>query len=220
MKRSRDGAPRRWCIPPVMLRAPGETIEGGDLLEEVPDDLGVLLWRVVRDVSLWGETPPDRRARLFVERGDRDQPTALTAAPVPEPISGPLDAIHRMLTGAERADERGLSTCCLEVAAWARREGLVHSWIAFAQAAALASPQRAEAALQTGIATSAAGQSMRAESWLRRSVDLARRERDRAAYATALGRSFKSLFEKSPAEPALPPPAPAAPPAERSPRPS
>ncbi|HEX2076340.1 MAG TPA: tetratricopeptide repeat protein [Longimicrobium sp.] len=187
MKRSRrDRTPRRWCIPPAMLRGPGETIEGGDLLEEVQDELGVLLWRTVRDVALWGETPPEDRGRLFVKGGDALRLAAPGDPALPRPIVQPLETIHAVLADSGRADAAELSACCLQVAAWARDEGLVHTAIAFAQAGALASPQLAEAALQTGTAAAAAGQDVRAESWLRRAVGLARREKDRPSYATAL----------------------------------
>lgn len=187
MKRSRrDGTPRRWCITPAMLRGPGETIEGGDLLEEVRDDLGVLLWRTVRDVSLWGETPAEERADLFAGAGDALRLAPPAATQLPPPLVQPLETIHALLGDSGRAGAAELSACCLAAAAWARGEGLVHTAIAFAQAAALASPQLAEAALWTGTAAAAAGQHVRAESWLRRAVDLARRDKDRPSYATAL----------------------------------
>src|SRR5688572_7265363 len=142
MKRSRkERAPRRWCIPPATLRGPGETIEGGDLLEEVQGELGVVLWRTVRDVALWGETPAEEREDLFAKGGDPLRHARVAAEAPPQPISRPLDAIHALLAAPARADAGALSACCLEVAVWARGEGLVHTAIAFAQAGALASPQ-------------------------------------------------------------------------------
>ena len=55
---------RRWRTPPAITHS-GEAFEGGGVLEELKDPLGVLLWQVVRDVYLWGSLHPDERAELF-----------------------------------------------------------------------------------------------------------------------------------------------------------
>jgi hypothetical protein len=179
---------RRWCIPPAVLRGPHETLEGADLLSEFADNeaLGVLLWRTMRDVTLWAGASPEARDRLFSDTGADRQRTRLVETEIPAAISAAMDTINGMMTIPDRADPSVITICCLEVSAWARHQQLLHTAITFAQAAALASPDFAEAALHTGIATSAAGQKPRAETWLRRSISLARREPNHPAYATAL----------------------------------
>lgn len=169
-----------------MLRDPGETLEGERLLEESDGALGLLLWQTSRDVALWAGTPVGDRAHLFADGDAEARISQLAATELPPPIAAAVDTIHAMLTLAGRADVSVLSICCLEVAAWARREGLVHTATAFAQAAALAAPDFAEAALHTGVFASAAGQDVRAESWFRRALGLARVESDGAAYSAAL----------------------------------
>ena len=170
-----------------MLRDPDETMEGAAVLEEVPGELGVLLWRSVRDVALWAITPPETRASLFDPVGSAAaRIERLTATEVPEEIAPSLDTIHAMLLRGEGADTEIVSLCCLEMAAWARGAGCSRTAVAFAQAGARVSPEFAEAALHTGLYAVAAGQEARAESWLRRTVALARREGDRIAYADAL----------------------------------
>lgn len=177
---------RRWCVPPAVLQPPGETLEGAHVLAEIPDDLGVLLWRTLRDVTLWADTPAEARANLFTADSAVRRLERIAAVEIPAPIAAYVDTINGLFTVAGGADAEMLTICCLEVATWARREGLVQTAVAFAQAGALASPQFSEAALHTGIAASAAGQEPRAETWLRRAVGVARRAREFATYAAAL----------------------------------
>jgi tetratricopeptide (TPR) repeat protein len=190
------GPASRWCIPPVMLHGPGETLEGVGLLSEFQDDcaLGLLLWRTVRDVALWADASPPTRQRIFADKSVSVRVAALAATNVPAAVAPALDTITSMLAVPDRADAGLLTVCCLEVAAWARHAGMPHTAISFAQAGALASPEFAEAALQTGIAAAAIGQGARAETWLRRAVGLARREQDHTAYTSAfteLGRLYE-----------------------------
>lgn len=182
----RSRKPRGWCLPTAMLRDPRETLEGARLLAESDGVLGLLLWQTFRDVVLWAGTPFAQHAHLFADGSAKARTAQLAATELPPPIAAAVDTIHGMLTLAGGADVSILSICCLEVATWAGREGLVHTAVDFAQAGALVDPDFAEAALHTGIFASAAGQRARAETWLRRAVGLARLEEDRAAYAVAL----------------------------------
>jgi tetratricopeptide (TPR) repeat protein len=177
---------RRWCIPPAMTYAPGETLEAASLLGELQGDFGVLLWRTVRDLSLWVATPPKARAGLFAAASADVRLARLATTDVPARIAAPIDTIQGMLTRADRADAGVLTICCLEIAAWAREAGVPHTAVAFAQAGALVSPDFAEAALRTGMAALAVQQDARAATWFRRAVALARREADWATYAAGL----------------------------------
>jgi hypothetical protein len=177
---------RRWCLPPAVLRDPSDLLEGDRILAESPNDFGLLLWQTVRDVTLWAGTPPEARGQLFGQGSADTRLALLVAAEVPpQAPTAAIDTLHALLT-LSRPDSDLLSLCCLEVAAWARGADRHHTAVAFAQAGALASPLFAEAALQTGLLARAAGQVSRAETWLRRSVGLARRSRDRVSYTTAL----------------------------------
>lgn len=178
-------AGRRSAPPPVILRSPGETLEGSELLEEVEEELGVLLWRALRAATLWAGRRPHGRGPLFApcarERWLRDA----AAVPVPEPLRGPLHALSSLLAAPGGAAGERAARACAEVAEWAAEAGAPRTALAFAQAAALAAPESAPAALATGLRAAEAGQEIRAESWLRRAVVLARAGRDRAAQARA-----------------------------------
>lgn len=174
-----------WWAPPAMLRDPGETLDGEHLLYESDGNRGLLLWRMSRDVVLWAGTPPGERMHLFVDESAEAWGPQLAAAELPPPIAAAIDTIHT-LTLTDAADVSVLSICCLEVAEWAGREKLRYTAVAFAQAAALADTNSAQAAVHTGIFASASGQDARAETWLRRAIGLARAGKDGEAYSAAL----------------------------------
>lgn len=178
-------AGRRWCVPAAATRDPGEGLERVAVLEECEAELGVLLWRTVRDVELWAATPPARRASLFHPAAGERRALRTGQAEVPPELAGPLDALAALLYAPQAADGAEVARCCLRVAAWAAGARVRGTALAFAQAAALARPGDAAAALQTGVLALHAGQRARAQVWLRRAVGLARHARDRTAYARA-----------------------------------
>jgi hypothetical protein len=182
----RRGAARQWCVPPAIMRGPGERVDGVGVLAESSGELGLLLWQTARDVALWGETPHNQRGNLFADGSGDARVAQLAATDLPAVISASVDTIHGMLTLGTRADGSLLSICCLEVAAWAHGNGLSETAIAFAQAGAVAAQEFGEAALHTGMYALRAGQVARAGTWLRRAVSVSRREHNRPAYAAAL----------------------------------
>ena len=182
----RGPARRLRSIPSAMLCDPGERLDGERILEESPGDLGVLLWRTQRDVALWATTPEERHAGLFAD-GTADARVALvTAAELPSMLSAPVDTLHAMLGEPDRADADIVMLCCLEVAAWARSAGRPHTAAAFAQAGAMAAPESGDAALFAGVCARGAGPPVRADTWFRQAVTVARGEQNWPAYASAL----------------------------------
>jgi hypothetical protein len=169
-----------------MMRNPGEGLERVAVLEESEGELGVLLWRTVRDVELWAATPPARRAALFHPDSAERRRARLAETEVPPELAAPLDTLSALLALPDRADEYTVAQCCARIAAWAGGTRARETALAYAQAAALALPEDADAALQTGACALHAGQRARAEVWLRRAVGLGRRGRRWDAYARAV----------------------------------
>ncbi|HEX8394244.1 MAG TPA: hypothetical protein VF665_18010 [Longimicrobium sp.] len=186
--------PRKWHVPPALLYDPAERLEGERVLCESNGDLGLVLWRTVRDVALWAATPPESRDQLFAVGSDALRLARLTAAGLPDAIARPVDTLNSMLMLGGNADADTVMICCLEIAAWARTSARPHTALAFAQAGALASPAFSEAALHTGICAAEAGQAVRAGTWLRRALALARQEKNLAAYTVALS-ELGSVYE-------------------------
>jgi hypothetical protein len=181
----RRSVPRPWCIPPVMMRDAGEGLERVAVLEESEGELGVLLWRTVRDVELWAATPPARRAALFHPDSAERRRVRLAETEVPPELAAPLDTLSALLSLPD-ADEHTVAQCCAQIAGWAGGTRARETALAYAQAAALALPEDADAALQTGTRALHAGQRARAEVWLRRAVGLGRRGRQWDAYSRAV----------------------------------
>jgi hypothetical protein len=177
-----SGSGRRWCIPSAILRSPAEALDGIGILHEFDGELGLTLWYAVRDVTLWASAPDPVRHGLFGPCSTAHL-TATTSS-VPEALRAPLETLAAMLA-MPGADAELLSLCCLEVAAWARGRKAPRTALAYAQAGAVAAPEFSEAALQTAICALELRETMRAETWLRRAVAVARRERNWPVYATA-----------------------------------
>lgn len=177
--------PRRWIVPHALLREPFETLEAIHILEEIPGDLGVLLWRLHRHVTLWKSIPPNKRVGLFAP----DASAHLTAQLHTTPIDGSVAVAVKLLISVTAAPETirsgVVALACREVATWAEGERVRLTATTFAQAAALCEPRRADYALAVARAASEAGSIVRAESWFARAVGLARRSCDHRTYTQA-----------------------------------
>ncbi|HEX5726823.1 MAG TPA: hypothetical protein VFX98_15210, partial [Longimicrobiaceae bacterium] len=96
-------APRRQRVPPALTRG-NERFDGLGLLHEQPGDLGVVLWRSVRNVQLWAGTPADRRARLFAGEAGTRRAGDLARLGLDPELQGPLSVIVSLLDTPARVD--------------------------------------------------------------------------------------------------------------------
>ncbi len=171
--------------PPAILRSPGETLEGSDLLGEVAGGPGGLLWRALRSATLWAAACPRERGRLFAsgagERWRRDAASISLDARLSEPLS----VLGSLLASDGDVTPERVARACTEVAEWAAEAGAPRTALAFSQAAAAASPDSPPAALAAGLLAETVGEEMRAETWLRRALVLSRARRDRPTQAHA-----------------------------------
>jgi tetratricopeptide (TPR) repeat protein len=177
---------RRWTVPHAITRGPGETLDYLRVLDEHDAAFGILLWSLVRNVELWAETQPELRPRIFAPAAADVRMRRLLECELPDEIAGALDTLSAILSVPEYADAEVVTACCTRVAGWARTAGTRETAVAFAQAAALASPEDGVPALLTGGCALELGQQDRAESWLRRALGLARRAGQRQVYAASL----------------------------------
>ncbi|HEY7770909.1 MAG TPA: hypothetical protein VIB55_22265, partial [Longimicrobium sp.] len=184
-RRSLRGESRRWCIDTALTRDPDEHLEGDRILKEVADDLGILLWRIGRDVVLWAGTPSMQRAGLFSPEAPNRRSSRLLNIDLSDDVASAVDALAGQLAVPEKADAAILTWCCRMVARWAAEHEMHGTAVYFAQAGALCSADDPAPALETGRLALAAGQQHRAESWVRRAVALARRSAQWDVYAEA-----------------------------------
>ncbi len=185
---------RRWHLPPPLIHG-SEPLEGGEILEEVPGELGLLLWQALRDVLLWSETPAGQRSSLFRSTATPVDPLRqgsllhLTEA-TPE-AGAALASLLELARSPRHLDTAVTSANCAAIAAWAEASGYPSTALSFAQAAAVALPTDPELALAVGQVAARNGDIARAELWLRRTIGLARRARAWRPYScafSALGR--------------------------------
>src|SRR5215213_2889920 len=78
---------RRQRVPPALTRG-SERVDGISILDEVSGDLGLLLWRSARNVTLWAETPAEQRATLFPDDAARSRIVDLARADVHPELRG------------------------------------------------------------------------------------------------------------------------------------
>ncbi len=175
---------RRQRVPPALTRGL-EPFDGLAVLEEVPGDLGVLLWRSARNVALWAATPLEARARLF-DRSAAETRRGEIARISPEAeLLAPLLVVLTLLQTPGRVDLSRLVNACRRLALWAEQHGALGTALEFAQAAALAAPETAALAFNVGRLARRRAEYDRAESWYTRAIVQGRQTRDWRSYALA-----------------------------------
>lgn len=195
-----DASPRkprrrwRWHVPPAIVHG-AEALEGTEILSEYSGELGLVLWQSVRDISLWSSiTPQEGRAGLFGPSAGKRRAASLLAADPDSEIQGPLNTIARILEDPAGTPIEQVMIACREISLWAEAQDTLATALAFAQAAAFASPGNAAAGLRVGQLARRRSAFARAETWFRRTIGLARQSRDWTSYADAflaLGTLYK-----------------------------
>ncbi len=175
---------RRWHVPPPLIRG-GAVLEGASLLQEVPGELGILLWQSLRTVTLWASSPPSERSELFLPEAEERRAAALEEiGPEPE-LREPLRAITEMLGRRAGVEPTAVGVTCTRVAQWALGKGVPATAFEFTQAAAMASPQDPKLALTVAHTARNGAEYSGAEVWYQRTVGLARQAGDWDTYARA-----------------------------------
>ncbi len=179
---NRPGRP--WRVPPALCSEPGDVLEGARVLRDFNGaPLALVLWQAAREVMLWGQC--SARADLFTPLAHRKRLAVLRDTEAPEEVAPLLRALSEAVLGEpELAEAKYVALLCRQVSEWAMEAGAGETALWYAQAAAIASPAHAPTALLAGTAALRLGKLDRAESWLLRTVGVARR-RDLRAYAQA-----------------------------------
>lgn len=173
---------RRTRIPPALTRG-AESMPGIGILDEVAGDLGVLLWRSVRNVTLWAATPPASRGALFAGGAADVREADLARVQVDPEIVAPLSVMVRLLESPPAMEVGRLVNACRRISVWAEQRGALATALEFMQAAALSAPQVAALAYAVGRLARRRAEYDRAESWFGRAIVQARRSGDWRTYA-------------------------------------
>jgi len=175
---------RRWAVPPGLLSS-DEPFPGYRVLDELRSGMGVALWQFLRDADLWSTTPPEERRALWEPRAGRRRRERLHLLENAAEIRRPLEALSRALDARQRQSGILVMRACQAVSRWAGEKGLPRTALAFAQSAAVATPERASAAYMVGLLSRRNAEYRRAETWYRRTLALARRSGDWRFYGLA-----------------------------------
>src|SRR5215218_5633996 len=162
---------------------------GPELLGSVPPDVGFAVWQVLRTLRLWTAQPERGRDGMFDADYMEAWERALLTGTLEPDVRFPLAVIVGELAATPAAPAR-LSWACVCVADWALGRGAVPAGLAFAEAAALASPTQARYAWLAGRLIRTHGDPRMAERWLRRAYRVAVAQKDGETMArslTALG---------------------------------
>ncbi len=195
-RRTRKPSPnRRQRVPPALTRGI-ERVEAISILDEIPGDLGLTLWRSARNVLLWAETPAGSRAALFAGAAARTRRDELVHADVDPELRAPLSVFTDLLRDPAGADVLRLVNACRRVAAWAEQRGAMHTVLEFSQAAALVSPDSAALAFIVGRVARKLAEYDRAESWYTRATVQGREAQDWNAFTSALAGMGNLHFQR------------------------
>jgi len=176
---------RRWRVPPALTHGDTDAFEGLSVLEEVPGELGLVLWQSLRDAMLWGRADLAQRAALFAPASDTARMAATLAAGAPVEVEEPLKVLAGMVGQPETAREENVALACRQLSQWAEARALLAAALSFAQAAAVVTPADPSCAYNVGRLARRRAEHARAETWYRRTIALARQAGDWPTYALA-----------------------------------
>jgi len=154
-------------------------------LTELPPDMAFAVWQVLRSVTLWAGEPERRRAGMFDPDYMQEWERRLLTAPFDPEARFPLAVVVGELAGPNPGAGR-LSWACVCVADWALGRGAIRAALAFAEAAARATPEHPRYAWLVGRLMRRHGDPRGGERWLKRALKLAVAQRDWEAQARAL----------------------------------
>jgi tetratricopeptide (TPR) repeat protein len=184
---------RRWRVPPPLTRGT-ELLEGADVLAELPNEAGLLLWRALRNVSLWSSAGPREQRELFASRAWERRLAEIATTELDPLLVQPLETLAGILADPAAAHREGVALACRRIAQWADARGAGATALAFTQAASLVCPHDPGLALEVGRLARRRAENSRSESWFRRAIMLGRQSADWETYALAylgLGNLFK-----------------------------
>ena len=175
-----------------LTAAPADSGAEYKLFLDVDGALACVLWQRARDVRLWARFRPDVPHGLFRDLSGVYLDLQIQAfADAPE-IRRPLTVLRRLVRYPNGADSGAIAKACIAISDWADERNRCELALIFAEAAAAAQPESAEAAaiaglrcLRTTCEPGAPPVEQRALQWLRRSVRLAARNGDTEWYIRA-----------------------------------
>lgn len=180
-----DQNPKR--VPRYRTSAPPPSpIPDHHILGDLDEPLARVLWRGLRDVREWSAATPAQRGRLFSQPGAEFREGMLFASGQAPALADAIGTLASLRTSPRVVTTRDLVEACVSVRDWADDRGLVHTALAFAEAAAGLDLENPILACDAGKAARRAAHADRAESWFDRALTSAARQKNRREQIRAL----------------------------------
>lgn len=180
--RSEEPKRRPHRLPPP-LKIGAETYDAEPFLQEIPGELGPVLWKTAQSIELWASAPPSVRPELFSPDAFANRLNHISAAGVDPKLLESLVITGDVLRGV--GNSRAVAAAAVALSDWSRNQNAPRTAVALMQAAAMAAPDDAELALEVGRLARAAGDVPRAETWFRHAVMVSRASQSWDSYAVA-----------------------------------
>ena len=186
----------RTAEPRPYHSVPGGGVAGVETVAELPTDVSTLLWRVLRTVLLWAAEDAAHRGELLEGDALAGWEESLLTSTFDAELRMPLAVIVGELGRGEKASPGRVSWACLCITDWALARRGSRTALAFAEAAALASPEQPRYAWVAGRMMRTFGRLKESTQWLRRAVRVAVRSGDWEAKSRGLNSLGNTFLER------------------------
>ncbi|MBW3572748.1 MAG: tetratricopeptide repeat protein [Gemmatimonadetes bacterium] len=175
------------------LTVPGGEVAGTQIVRELPPEVALTVWQVLRSVLLWAAEIPGQRGDLFEPRAMEQWERELLEGTFDPDLRCPLAVIVGELAAPEAASPEHLAHACLCVTEWGLGRNATRTALAFTEAAALCRPDHPRYAWMAGRLLRTHGYLREAEQWIKRSVRVAASRSDWEAQTLGLN-SLGNVF--------------------------
>src|SRR5688500_8028050 len=103
----------------IIPRPPLARRREADILEELPNPAGMVLWQDVRHLRDWAESTPEIRAKLFHPPSSKVLAKRKSACACVAELTGPLETFGAMTAYPLNADPAELGAACEQIVEWA-----------------------------------------------------------------------------------------------------
>lgn len=147
----------------------------GEILGEIPDTLGLVLWQYLRHLRDWADASPEARIALFSSAtplwvaAKRKEARALAGE-----LTEALGVFASLVDGPTAVSASAVADACVRVVEWALARDHVQTAVEWAEVAALIDPENPGLANLAGRVTRNADLYDRSEAWFRRGIGYAR----------------------------------------------
>jgi tetratricopeptide (TPR) repeat protein len=178
------------------LTVPGGEVAGTEIVRELPPELALTVWQVLRTVLLWAAEIPAQRGDLFERRAMEQWERELLEGTFDPDVRCPLAVIVGEMAALEEASAEQMAHACLCVTEWGLAHNATRTALAFTEAAALCRPDHPRYAWMAGRLLRSHGYLREAEQWIKRSVRIASSRGDWEAQTLGLNSLGNVFYEQ------------------------